>query len=85
MYPKEPCWVGPLLFLIFINDITKNTSSNARLFADDCLLYRTINCEADGITLQKDQDTMQQWEAKWLMEFNPTNVKSSQLPTKGHI
>jgi hypothetical protein len=36
-----------------------------------CLLYRTINCEADAKTLQKDLDTMQQWEAEWLMEFNP--------------
>jgi hypothetical protein len=45
--------LGPLLFLIFINDITKNTSSNAGLSADDCLLYRTINCEADAKTLKK--------------------------------
>ena len=52
--------LGPLLFLIFINDITKNTSSNVRLFVDNCLLYRTINCDADAITLQKDIDTMQQ-------------------------
>jgi hypothetical protein len=61
---------GPLLFLIFINDITNNTSSTARLFADDCVLYRTINCEADAITLQKHQGTMEQWEAKWLKEFS---------------
>ena len=54
----------PLLFLIFINDITKNTSSNARLFADDCLLYRTINCEADVKTLQKDLDTMKAMGSK---------------------
>jgi hypothetical protein len=61
---------GPLLFLIFINDITNNTSSTARLFANDCVLYRTINCEADAITLQNDQGPMEQWEAKWLKEFN---------------
>jgi hypothetical protein len=57
--------LGPLLFLIFINDITKNTSSTARLFVDDCLLYRTINCEADAITLQKDLDPMQQCTVPW--------------------
>jgi hypothetical protein len=51
---------GPLIFLIFINDITNNTSSTARLFADECVLYRTINCEADAITLQNDQGTMEQ-------------------------
>jgi hypothetical protein len=54
----------PLLFLIFINDITKNTSSNDRLFADDCLLYRTMNCEADVKTLQKDLDTMKAMGSK---------------------
>ena len=45
---------GQLLFLIFINDITNNTSSTARLFEEDCVLYRTINCKADAITLQKN-------------------------------
>jgi hypothetical protein len=78
--------LGPLLFLIFINDITKNTSSNARLFVDDCLLYRTINCEADAKTLQKDLDTMQQWEAKWLMEFNPDKCEVITITNKrSHI
>jgi hypothetical protein len=74
--------LGPLLFLIFINDITKNTSSNARLFADDCLLYRTINYEADAITLQKDLSKMQQWEATWLMEFNPDKCEVTTITSK---
>jgi hypothetical protein len=70
----------------FINDITKNISSNARLFADDCLLYRTINCEADAKTLQKDLDTMQQWEAEWLMEFNPNKCEVITITNKrSHI
>jgi hypothetical protein len=67
---SEGTVLGSLLFLIFINDITNSTSSTARLFADDCVLYRTINCETDAITLQKDQGTMEQWEAKWLKEFS---------------
>ena len=74
--------LGPLLFLIFINDITKNTSPNARLFANDCLLYHTRNCEADAITLQKDIDTMQQWEAKWLMKFNPDKCEVITITNK---
>jgi hypothetical protein len=54
-------------------DVTSDLEEQGRIQGggDDCLLYRTINCEADAKTLQKDLDTMQQWEAKWLMEFNP--------------
>jgi len=34
--------LGPLLFLIYINDITNNIQSDNRLFADDCIMYRPI-------------------------------------------
>ena len=33
---------GPLMFLIFINDLPLNLTSSVRLFADDCILYRTV-------------------------------------------
>lgn len=63
--------LGPLLFFLFINDMPENILSTARLFADDCLLYRTINSIEDAKELQKDLDTLQRWEQTWLMEFNP--------------
>ena len=37
--------LGPLMFLLFINDIHENLDSTLRLFADDALLYRSINSE----------------------------------------
>ena len=62
--------LGPLLFLIYINDIASDVSSSIRLFADDCILYRTIKCEADSIILQRDLDILSQWSSLWQMKFN---------------
>ena len=46
--------LGPLLFIIYINDLSHGMSSNARFFADDCVLYREIHSDADRTALQKD-------------------------------
>ena len=62
--------LGPLLFLIYINDIVENISSKIRLFADDCLLYRIITSVHDTTALQKDLDTLTQWASKWQMRYN---------------
>ena len=47
--------LGPLLFLLHINDLTAVVSSKVRLFADDCLIYRNIKNKEDQIALQKAQ------------------------------
>ena len=54
--------LGPLLFLLYINDMPMKVSSTARLFADDSLLYRRIGSSQDRISLQEDLDRLQQWE-----------------------
>jgi len=62
--------LGPLLFLAYINDLPLAASSFAKLFADDCLLYRRINTTQDTIILQSDLNNLQKWEARWQMMFN---------------
>ena len=64
--------LGPLIFLIYINDITKHVSSRSslRLFADDCLLYRNITAEEDSIQLQHDLNQLSTWASKWQLRFN---------------
>ena len=56
--------LGPLFFLIYINDISKGLSEGTkiRLFADDSLLYRTIETTSDSATFQNDLHTLQLWE-----------------------
>jgi hypothetical protein len=62
--------LGPLLFLLFINDISDHIDSHMRLFADDSIIYREINNIDDCHKLQKDLDTVCDWAAKWQMSFN---------------
>ena len=65
--------LGPLLFLIYINDITDDLSpdTTARLFADDCIIYRTITQPTDRTMLQQDLNHLHLWSQKWQMHFNP--------------
>ena len=62
--------LGPLLFLVYINDIQKNISSNLRLFADDSLLYRQITKPEDEGILQEDINKLSEWAKIWQMNFN---------------
>ena len=64
--------LGPILFLCHINDLPDCVSSQVRLFADDCLLYRCINSERDFKILQDDLRSLEKWALDWGMKFNPS-------------
>jgi len=44
---QQASTLGPLLFLAYVHDIWRNTGSNIRLFADDCIIYRKIMDSSD--------------------------------------
>ena len=71
--PKDRS-LGPVLFLIFINDLPENIRSSVRLFADDCVLYRNIESPTDCQILQDDLNSLAQWEADWQMKFHSGTV-----------
>jgi ribonucleases P/MRP protein subunit RPP40 len=62
--------LGPLLFLLYVNDIANDISSEIRHFADACILYRTIRTASDVSTLQADIDKLFNWSVAWQMKFN---------------
>ena len=68
--------LGPLLFIIFINDIAANIdpATCIHLFADDALLYRRIDTVEDHLKLQADLSSLQTWADQWGMTFNTVQV-----------
>ena len=53
--------LGPLLFSLYINDISSDTESEIRHFADDCVCSREIKDEKDTMKLQRDIDRLGSW------------------------
>ena len=69
--------LGPLLFLVYINDIVYGIESNINLFADDTSLYITSdNPQSAADILQSDIVRISSWADKWLVTFNPSKSES---------
>ena len=70
--------LGPLMFLIYINDIVNDLGCNIRLFADDTSLYVIVDDPASASDLvDSDLQTIHNWAQNWLVTFNPQ--KSEEL------
>ena len=75
--------LGPLLFLIFINDIVTDIGSNIRLFADDTSLYIIVeHPDLAARCINFDLHTMSDWTGKWLVKFNPPKTESMVVTRK---
>ena len=64
--------IGPVLFLIYINDLPCSTESHVRLFADDTIVYTSVN---NSDKLQRDLHQLEAWEKRWDMSFNPSKCE----------
>ena len=77
--------LGPLLFLLYINDIGAGVRSDLRLFADDCILYRQIKNTSDTILLQEDIDRLYSWSKKWQISFNAKKCQVVSISRKRNV
>ena len=68
--------LGPLLFLVFVNDLPESVRSHIQLFADDAKLYRSVMLPEDSGRLQLDLNALTAWSATWQLTFNETKCKS---------
>ena len=77
--------LGPLLFLVYINDLPSTVSSSVRLFADDCLLHIAIRDQQDAASLQPDLNHLQEWERGWQMVFSPDKCEHIRITKKRKV
>ena len=68
--------LGPLVFLAYVNDIWRNTESNTRMFADDCIIYRKIMDSSDTDKLPTDLNRLVEWMVENEMKINPGKSKA---------
>ena len=70
--------LGPLLFLIYINDLPENLVSVSKLFADDTSLFSTVfDIQKSSEDLNRDLSTIHNWAFQWKMVFNPDPNKQA--------
>ena len=67
--------LGPLLFVLYINDIAENIKCKLGIFADDTKIYSIINSVSNVEDLQCDLDNMQEWCETWLLNLNLDKCK----------
>ena len=71
--------LGPLLFLIYINDLPEGLISNAKLFADDtCIFSKVYDPVTSARVLNDDLEKISEWAYQWKMSFNPDPNKPAQ-------
>ena len=67
--------LGPLLFLMFVNELPLWIKNELRMFADDTKIWCKIMSEKDGATLQEDLDNLTIWSNTWQLKFNAEKCK----------
>jgi len=76
--------LGPLLFVIYINDMPDEVNHIIKMFADDSKLIATIRSATDLEVLRQDLDALSDWSTAWSMFFNVEKCKVMEFNKSGH-
>ena len=68
--------LGPILFLVYINDLFDEVSSDIRIFADDTFIFRFVD-SSSTIDLNADLQKITVWAHQWKLIFNPDLEKQA--------
>ena len=74
--------LGPLLFILFVNDMPDVVKSHIQMFADDTKVYREVNNPPEAQLLQDDIDALEDWTTAWQLQFNAEKCKVMHLGSK---
>ena len=75
--------LGPLFFLVYINDLVDNVHSDIKLFADDTSLFSVVKGEREtAADLNRDLERVSQWAWQWKMQFNAEKTEEVIFSTK---
>ena len=70
--------LGPLVFLVYINNLPEGLTKNTKLFAEDTSLFSVVHdSTASSVSLNNDRLKIFQWADKWKMIFNPDVLKQA--------
>jgi ribonucleases P/MRP protein subunit RPP40 len=61
--------IGPFLFVVFINDLSRRIKNKLKIYADDTKIFSMMRNTDDQKTLQMDLDEALKWSKEWLLEF----------------
>ena len=67
--------LGPLLFILFVNDLPDWMVNSMKMLADDTKIWCPIRCLADSESLQDDLEKLSVWSDQWLPRFNAAKCK----------
>ena len=75
-------FLGPVLFIIYVNDLPDSLESFCKIFADDTKSYTAVDKRSDQEKLQHDLSKLSDWSRLWLLEFS---VPKCKVINYGHV